>query len=117
VQSPEAKNGYLPASETKAFWALQIRVSEAGTYRALSTTFGKAKISKEKKKKKLLRKRGDSRWRERIKEKSAANESLNGNYSPTNRSEFFNFSEIGVSSVSRAPRFSPRSSGGGNCRR
>jgi hypothetical protein len=53
VQSPEAKNGYLPASETKAFWALQIRVSEAGTYRALSTTFGKAKISKEKKKKKI----------------------------------------------------------------
>jgi hypothetical protein len=65
----------------------------------------------------LFGKWGDYGGGERIKEKSAANESLNGNYSPTNRSEFFNFSEIGVSSVSRAPRFSPRSSGGGNCRR
>jgi hypothetical protein len=90
------------------------RLEHTGHYRQL---LGRRKSLRKKKKKKLLRKRGDSRWRERIKEKSAANESLNGNYSPTNRSEFFNFSEIGVSSVSRAPRFSPRSSGGGNCRR
>jgi hypothetical protein len=53
----------------------------------------------------------DSDQPERIEEKSAANGSLYGNYSATDRAEFFNFSEIGVSSVSRGPKLSPRFSG------